>query len=300
MFGKKKRKDLFKHKKYKLNRRDNFRNPFRLQKALFNFKIFKIINIILVVVILVCGYFFLFSNNYNITNIEVTGNKIIAIEDVLDIVHNYLGQRKMAIFSNKNIFLCSKKQLVSEINKVIVLDSISVEKILPNTIKINLKEKNVVLNFITNGQEYLVDNQGLVIKRVYKFRTPEIFRLTDEQPTTANLPTDLIFIQNLANEDVNLGNQILNSEDVLFITDLIAQAKTKDYLQVAAIKIPNILPQFIIYQLKSGPEVYFNLNDAVAKQLERLNILITDKIKVGNLRNFQYIDLKLGESIYYK
>jgi hypothetical protein len=42
-----------------------------------------------------------------------------------------------------------------------------------------------------------------------------------------------------------------------------------------------------------------NLQDSLASQLNRLILLIDQKIKKENLNKLEYIDLRLGESIYY-
>jgi len=301
MFWPKKRKSIFATKRYKIERhRVRYQNPLRKKKWLFQFKFFKLINLILLIGILGCLYFFIFSDFYNITNIEINGNQIISSDDVLDITNNFLTKNNFLILKNKNIFLFNRNSLKKKIGEVVLLDNIKIEKILPNTIRITIKEKSVALKFVSNSQEYLVDNQGVVIKIFYKIITPKIFQLTEPIAIEANNDQNLLKINNLAAEDANLGDKILNTDNITFITNLTAQLKEKDYLTPKDVLIPNKLPQYLVISLNSGAQIYFNFSDSIENQLSRLNLIIDQKIKKNNLNGVEYIDLRLGESVYYK
>ncbi len=302
MFFKKKRKAILGSKKYKIERQAvRYRNPLRLKKGLFQFKLFRIINLILFIGIFACLYFFIFSDFYNITNIEVFGNQIISSDDILDITNDYLAKNKLLVFKNKNIFLFDRNDLKEKINEVIILQDLKVEKILPNTIRITLKEKDSALKWLTSNQEYLVDKEGLIIKRYYKFITPKIFSLIEiEKASAKKSDSNLLQIINLANQEINLGDRVLNPEDVEFILNLIPKLKEKDYSKIKTVSVPNNFPQYLIVEFEPGWLIHFNLADSIESQLNRLDALINQKIEKSNLPYLDYIDLRLGESVYYK
>jgi cell division septal protein FtsQ len=301
MFFKKKRKNKLANKLYRVDRQVRYKNPLKIKKGIFQFKIFRIINLLLIIGILGCLYFFIFSDFYNITNIEVTGNQIISTDDVLDITNNYLAENKFFIFKNKNIFLFDKKDLKSEINKVVILNNIVIEKILPNTIRINIQEKDVAFKWLTNQQTYLIDQQGIVIKRYYKLITPKIFQLTEINSQEKNQKKDdLLLIKNLANQEINLGDQVINSQDIEFTFQLLERLQDFDYFKIKDVSVSNNFPGYLIITMNTDWDIYFNFADSIDSQINRLNILIKDKIKKENLSALDYIDLRLGESIYYK
>ncbi len=301
MFFKKKRKNKFTNKLYRVERQTRYKNPLKIKKGLFKFKLFRIINLLLIAGILGCLYFFIFSNFYNINNVEVTGNEIISTEDVLDITNNYLAKNKLLLLKNKNIFLFNKSDLASDINEVVILDNMVIEKILPNTIRINIQEKAVAFKWLTNQQTYLVDQQGIVIKRYYKLVTPKIFQLTQIEPENDNKQNDnLLIIKNLANQDINLGDKIINAQDINFIFNLLKKLEKNDYFVIKELSVPNNFPGYITITTLNDWQIHFNLADSADSQINRLNVLIRDKIKKENLSALNYIDLRLGESIYYK
>ncbi len=160
MFFKKKKKNLLFQKKYHIERgKAYYRRP-RHFRPNFKFSFFSIINLILLIGILSCLYFFIFSNFYNISNIEIYGNQIISTDDLLDITNNYLNKNSLFILKNRNIFVFSKNRLIKKINEVILLNDIKIEKILPNTIRITINEKNAAIKWKSGDQEFLADQNG--------------------------------------------------------------------------------------------------------------------------------------------
>lgn len=301
LFKKKKRTNLGVIK-YKSSNYKRFRNPLRIKKGIFKFKLFKVINLILIIGILASLYFFILSDFYNITNVEVSSNQIISTDDILEITNNYLTQKRLLVFKNKNIFLFNRNKLGDKINEVVILEDLKIEKILPNTIRITLNEKDAAIKWLTNQQEYLVDKNGLIIKRFYKLATPGIFQLTgNNDVNNQNQKADnFLKINNLANENINLNDHVLTNKNIDFIFNLEKEISDLDYLDLKEITVPNNFPQYLTIKVNNGWQIHFNLVDSIDNQLNRLTILINEKIQKGNLSGLDYIDLRLGESIYYK
>jgi POTRA domain-containing FtsQ-type protein len=301
-FKKKKNRNLLASKEFKIRRNSSvrYKNPLRIKKGLFKFKVFRVVNLILLIGIFACLYFFIFSSFYHINNIEIVGNQMISTDDLLDITNEYLVGKRLMILKNKNIFLFSKNGLAKKINETVILENIEINKILPNTIRVNLNEKEAVLKLITGSQEFLVGRHGQVIKRFYKLATPKIYQLIESQESIPTVDDDFIKIINLSNQSVGLGDNILNFDDVDFIFNLSKKFDEYDYLKIKDISIENNFPHFIIVNIMDGWKIYFNLAEAVEVQTGRLDVLIRDKINKANLNGLDYIDLRLGESIYYK
>jgi cell division septal protein FtsQ len=293
-------KGLFNQRKYRIDRNVRTRRPFKLKKDFFKFTPLKVINILLLLGVIFGIYFFLFSDFYNITNIEVTGNQIISTDDILDITNNYLAGKSFWLLKNKNSFIFNKNEIKRRINEYVLLDELKIDKILPNTIRITLKEKDAALKWISADQEYLVDKKGIIIKRFYKLTIPKIYQLEEPQVKTEQTNDSFLKIINTANEDVNLGQKVFRPEDVDFIFNLQEQVKQLDYLKLKNISVPNNLPKFITVNTESGWLLYLNLSETVESQLARLDLLVKEKIKKENVNRLDYIDLRLGESVYYK
>ncbi|MDD5341491.1 MAG: FtsQ-type POTRA domain-containing protein [Patescibacteria group bacterium] len=296
-------KNILGQRRFRVNRKLRARRPFRIKANFLKFTFFNIINSVLLLVIIFGVYFFLFSGFYKISNIEIQGNQIISTDDILDITNNYLSGRTLLIFSNKNIFIFSKNELKRRIGEYVLLNDLKIDRVLPNTIKIELQEKEAAIKWITNDQEYLVDKNGIVIKKFYKLVMPKIFQLnTNSQPdeTKETIPDSFLKVLNTSNQNINLGDKVLLPENVDFIFQLQEKFSQKDYLKIKNITVPNNMPKFITANLDSGWYIMLNLSDTADNQYNRLELLIDEKIKRSNLNRLDYVDLRLGESVYYK
>lgn len=294
-------KGFFDQKKYRIGGGARTKRPFRLKKDFFKLTPSKIVNIILILAIIFSVYFFLFSNFYSITNIEVAGNHIISTDDILDIADNYLAQNSLLVFKHRNIFICSKNELRRRINEYILLNELKIDKILPNTIRITLSEKDAALKWVSGDQSYLVDKNGIIIKRFYKLTIPKIYQLSEiKNEVEKGSEENFLKIINQANENVNLGQKIFNKEDVDFIFKLQEKLGQLDYLKFKDISVPNNLPKYLIVNTEAGYILQFNLSQPVEEQISRLELLVREKIGKENMHRLEYIDLRLGESVYYK
>ncbi|MBN1325947.1 FtsQ-type POTRA domain-containing protein [Candidatus Falkowbacteria bacterium] len=291
----------FRQKKYIIERNTRIKRPFIFKRDFFKLTLFKIINIILLIGIIFGVYFFIFSNFYKINNIEVAGNQIISTDDILDITNNYLSKKSFLIFKHNNIFICNKNELKRRINEYILLNQLKIDKILPNTLRITLTEKDAALKWISGDQNYLVDKKGIIIKRFYKLNIPKIYQLGEFQNEAPNkLEENFLKIINLANEDVNLGQKVFNEEDVEFIFKLTERLAELDYLKLKDISVPNNMPKYISLNTEADYILQFNLSQTIESQISRLELLIREKIGKENMNRLEYIDLRLGESVYYK
>lgn len=297
----KKKKGIRFEKHYSKRRTARFKNPFKIKKGIFRYKMFRIINIILFICLIGCLYFFIFSDYYQITNVEVSGNQIISTQDILDIADEYLAAKKMYVLDNNNIFILSKKKLSNKISEKIIFDDIKISKLLPNTLKLRFVEKKAALKWQINNNDYLIDDQGQIIKRYYQINTPSIF-LIAEQNNTQNKQNndDFTRVFNQSNQKINLGDHVLKSQDIEFILNLEDKISQLDYLNNHQVIVPNNFPEYLIIKVNDKWQIFFNFNDTVDIQVERLNTIIDQKITRNNLNRLDYIDLRLGESIYFK
>src|SRR3989344_3338751 len=120
--------------RHRLKRVPRFRNPFLEQKKGRSFKFFRVINIVLAIGIATAAYFFLFTNFYTITSVEVRGNKAIAANDILDIVDEYLRGKTWYALPKSNLFIFSRNDIVRRIQSKYVVHNLIISKVLPNAI----------------------------------------------------------------------------------------------------------------------------------------------------------------------
>lgn len=321
MFSKK-----FNQPKYHLrSERGFFRNLFKRRKSGvsrgFKLPIFNIINVILIGSVGYFGYYLFLSPKFKIENIAIHGLNFIPPEELLGFVDQNLNDQKFLFFKSRNIFLTSTNKLLAQISSHYLFDSIELKKQLPGSLTFDIVEKNIIYRLRSANYEYLVDDNGQVVKNFMNFtQRPALLQLTGDSVAPADpatgktdqsqtdLQKDLVSIDPNdhftllyleKDDDVHLGDKVLSADQISFINQLVTEPKGKFY-ELKLISLPASNPEFLTLVTKDGWKIYFNLRNDLKAQLEALNLVIDQKITPAKIKALDNIDLRLGQNIFYK
>ena len=267
-----------------------------------------VINVVIVTCLVYFVYFFFFSDYYNIKNINVNGINYVSTDDFIELVDTHVDNFKFAFVDTENIFLYNKSKLLSMINEQYLFAEITIEKVLPDTINIDIVEKNVVYRFVSTSHEYLVDDHGILVKKITNYNNrPSLLTITqgeEEEDAKSDLvsldendPFTVLYFE----EDIPLGigQDIFTDNDVAFIDGSVKKSKNVLY-DLKLISIPTVFPEHIRLSTVEGWDILFNLNDPFDKQFDALKEVIDQKVEKENVSRLEYIDLRLGKNIYFK
>jgi cell division septal protein FtsQ len=129
-------------------------------------RVIRIVATILAIVILILiGGYLLFSPNFDIKNIEVSGNEIVKKEDL---------DSRLSFLYDRNIFLIRASQVRNEvIGMSPYVKSVRVEKHLPDNVTIFLEEREPTFTWVNLSGSYLVDLEGVVLEVLADFENLE-------------------------------------------------------------------------------------------------------------------------------
>lgn len=102
-------------------------------------------------------YTFLNSDIFNIKNIQIEGNNKVSDE----IIEQYLDVKY-----DKNIFIYSTKKIKKSLEQNTYIETVSIKKIFPNTIQVNINEKGIVALIKDENKYCYIDNNLNVIDRL--------------------------------------------------------------------------------------------------------------------------------------
>jgi cell division protein FtsQ len=102
-------------------------------------------------------YTFLNSDIFNIKNIQIEGNNKVSDE----IIEQYLDVKY-----DKNIFIYSTKKIKKSLEQNAYIETVSIKKIFPNTIQVNINEKGIVALIKDENKYCYIDNNLNVIDRL--------------------------------------------------------------------------------------------------------------------------------------
>ena len=223
-------------------------------------------------------YFLVISPYFRVTNVSVVGANQVAIEDVQTVISD-LGKSRLMFVPKNNLFFLSTGRVNKIITKQLpMVKEISSSRTWPNKIKITVKERTPALTLIENSKNYLVDDQGFVIKEIPD--TPQM-RVIDS-----------------VTEDVKTGEQI-DGKLIPFIISMKSLWPTKMAVGLSLAKIPGKGSTEVEFVTAEGWSVFFSTDRPVTNQLSNLSLLLAKQIPTGSRTKLAYIDLRISKWAYY-
>jgi len=218
-------------------------------------------------------YLFVFSSVFKIKDIQVSGYESASVKEIIS-------------RSAKNIFFTHfndiREQAVLQHPKI---KQVNLKRKFPDRITAEVEERKPVAVFYYKPvalmfpakedikEYFLIDDQGIVYEKVSE---------------TLDFP---VIELNTIITRFNLGQKAIKKD----LLDKILKVDNN----VDVSKLILISEKRLNAQSKEGWEIYFNLEDDLDWQLERLNILLEKKIPSDKTRNLEYIDLRFEKAYIY-
>jgi len=331
MFNWKKKNFLRRHYRrgYNFYRRQNFASSSRqsssrrsvrnnrLNKRI-NFS--KIIIFIFLLVFIYIVYYFFYSPNFKITDIEIRGRENISEYALRNIIEEQFDKSRFLIFNQSNILMFNKRLARKNIKNSYVLDKLVIEKEYPHKLYIEIEEKVSTVVWVSQRDSiehyYYLDLNGVVLGEI---PISEIERLYAKEKINIKEGEDLIkiskdeqieekeeeqqtilpLIYDQSNSEVKIKEPVLESGVINFIIDLY-QEFPEDFSEINIKNFATLKPNTTQIHLitEGGYEIYFESAKDLEFQLHNLKIVLEDKIQ--DTSKIQYIDLRFNDRVYYK
>lgn len=149
------KKDATRSKAKKMNSEKSFKikkkNTLKSNKT-------KIIASFFILFILSVGTiaFILTTPTFNITNIIVNGNEKNDTDTYINLTQIKIGET--------NIYQITKNQIKKRLMQNTYVESAEIQRKLPNTIEINIKERKACFQILSNEKYAYIDNQGYILE----------------------------------------------------------------------------------------------------------------------------------------
>ena len=242
--------------------------------------------IFVVIVIGVGVYFIVFSSQFQISDIDISGNEQLTNVYLQDQILTASNQK---IFSlgflriwSKSIFLVNTNNIKEDVlKKFPIIDSVELQKSFPHKLAVQIKERQPYATVCQGslGNCFVVDRQGIVFDV-----------LTQISP-------ELISLKNVSvNKEVVIGESVANSSimDGIFKIQETLKNDFEVKVETAFISNPLILTTSENWQIYLDPEADLNL------QAEKLTSLLKNQIPIEVRKKLQYIYLQYKDRAYYK
>lgn len=234
----------------------------------------------------------LFYNPYfAIEEVVITGGSYIDEGPLYEQVAEQLNERRWWIFNQENIFVFSKKQVAARLQEHVSVDDLAIDRDLPRTLVISFTEKLPAAVWVEEGGAYYIDEEMAVLANV---------------PGSGVLSGQLILKPESGQKHV----VVRNGQRVVNLSPAYVQAAAELWNEFGTTpqEALAIEPSFtavkrevtLIMHYRTGPRVYFNLDDDLQLQIEKLETLLAEKFNPEELAKLEYVDVRFGEKVYYK
>lgn len=222
---------------------------------------------ILILILVALGLFITKSNMFLIKNIEVSGNKLISKNLIVDKLQGVKGE---------NIFFIKSNDIKTKLKSDPYINEISISRKFPSTLKVDITEKNVAYYVKSNNGYDIISSDFIFLEKVNNLNGKNLIEITG---------------LNSGNE--TLGSKYIDTKDDTRLEDFlkelykIKQANTTKH-NITNVNVSN-LNSIIVYfgttEVRIG-----NGDDLVKKMNDALNILSGLKEQKVDMKN-GYIDV---------
>ncbi|MDP2736593.1 MAG: hypothetical protein Q8O59_02270 [bacterium] len=222
-----------------------------------------------------------FSTLFKLEKIEVNGADAVMAGQIRLMARELAEDRLMG---KNNLLLYNKSELTSALNEKYFLENLSVNKKLPHSLIINFQEKQRSIIWKEGENYYYLDNRGNVISQVDPLNI-----------SGGSYP----LVENFTEIKIDGRQANISEGAAYYILNLFNQYKNKS----RGFDIERFIIDQDINTVKmavlSGPKIYFNIKEAAQEQTDKLNLILSEKLK-NNFMDKEYIDLRYANNIYIK
>jgi hypothetical protein len=253
----------------------SFSNPYfdRFKRG-FNTKLY--LKILLLVFLV---YVFIYSDCFRIKNVEITGTDLIPQKEIQSVVGNYLHRWTFFLVPKNNLIILNKGAIKNEILKKYSVESIEVKRGW-QSLKINIKEKICYLILFNQKNYYYIGLDGTVIKQL---------SADDVAQRINQLPTINI------NYDINTGDKVFSDKKINYILSLDEKLREQK-LKPKSYEDRGVMEMTAVFS--EGWQAYFDTEADIGISVDNLKLILNTKVK--DRKALQYVDLRMGDKIYYK
>jgi len=258
-----------------------YRKPHKIRKKTpFFKKRFFWIFILVLIFFFGSAYLVSFAPFFNIKEIQISGNRKVSADDIKQLVNEKIV-RNFGKFSSKSIFLSNLKEAKASIlNKFPQIEEISLKRKFPGSIVVEAKERIAVANFCPDSECFLIDKNGVVFEKI-----DIIF---SEFPKIKNVEGRNIF---------SLGEKVIDENILKSILDIKNGLTEKSKIIIEEFNMLSL--QRLNVKTKENWEIYFNLNEDLKWQTDKLILVLENEIPSEKRRDLEYIDLRFSR-VYFK
>lgn len=230
-------------------------------------------------------YLLFFSSYFLVKSVTVVGNEKISYDDVQAVLQETENARNTLFFPKNNLFLIQGSTFAEKLKqKYFTIESVKVQKVFPNVIRVKIQEKTPVAVWQQNNTRFYVDQRGYVVDRV---------------PLALDTGAIPVVINQVAGSIPDVGDYVMTSNALEHMVNTQKELPEKIGVTAKLFTMPTGFAQEFSVQTSEGWSIIMSTERTVSAQLEGLQSMLQGVIK--DKRAFlKYVDLRVANTGYFK
>lgn len=256
---------------------------------------------IFVLFVLILGgltYLVIFSNLFQVEEIQIKRNQKVKNQDILGIVEpkaeRSLRAGSIKVFSSKSLFLINSRDMEEELlARFPQIGEVHIKRGLPRTLVVEVREREPFAEICQpSGECFVVDQEGVA------FEKSAILKDEESGLKVLEVKRQGLVLWLAQERDMRLGKQAIIL-DYLQAVDAVHR-NLEQQLELGIDKITLAKDNRLNIKIEQGFKLYFNIDRNIENQLFNLGLVLEEKISAEELLGLEYIDLRFGNRVYYK
>lgn len=225
-------------------------------------------------------------DKFIVQNIVVTDTRADIASQVQEYVHGIVGE-KAQLFGRTNIFLVPRSFLEYDLpRKFPIIQTVQILRELPSTLRISVREKIPVVVLASGNSYFSVDPEGYAFEEISKERMAD-----NKYPIIRDEREDA---------KVSIGAQVLSTDAIAMMHDIMKQLPERFSLNIDEITIPAIGTQEIHVHTNEGWALILDASRPLDNQFAVLSKIFVEQIDEKKRPLLSYIDLRAPGKAFYK
>lgn len=240
-------------------------------------------------------YIFFFSTIFTIQKIEIEGTKTLERGGVEEKAMEAIDNMRVWPFRYRNIFLINEKQLSSELMDTLFAQSVIVDKIYPNILRLKIQERQSSLVIMKEGSFWQIDRNGVITRSIED--ASEKAQLEDQISHPVKDPSSVLPILEISHDvDPIVGNTYVTDFRVSLWLDTFKSLQDEGFGYRHAL-VEYATSTKLILNMFEPYNVYMDLMEPIEPQVKSYYEFKRAK---KDAVIHEYIDARIPGKIYYQ
>jgi hypothetical protein len=240
-------------------------------------------------------YVFFGPNFFRVTQVDVGDLLYSDRGEVMSIVFDTLDERGKMSWNRRNILLVDIPALEQELETRLYAENVTVDKVYPHILRLNVQERQSTVIVIANNEFYLVDRSGIGVERISSEEEAAVLqRIADPSSTS---PQDLPVLTVHGRVQFEPGQEFVSEWTVLRWLEAFRALGDASFGYRKA-EVDYATSTKLILDLYEPYDAYFDLLAPMPPQINGFYAFMRAKSDDATIR--EYVDVRVPGKVYYK